>query len=176
MVSRFLTDLSPVRTQFHLTVGMVIGISVTFLIPHASVVANLLPSVTMTVTTSGSYLGINVPPCLRIWDVGMSGRNQVLSIERSYIFHLFFRRVPGIPHIYTNVENPPPAQVLTEIWDPSVRIVISLDQHLGVFHWSHPGGFFFPLLCRVLLDVTQGRPATKRHCTRGFFQRARLRR
>jgi hypothetical protein len=73
-VGRFLTDLSPVRTHSHRTVGMAIGISVTFLIPHASFVANLLPSVTITFTASGSYLGTSVPPCLRIWEGRMSDR------------------------------------------------------------------------------------------------------
>ena len=180
MVGRFLTDLSPVRTHGHRTVGMDIGMSVTFLMPHASVVAFLPPSVTMTVTISGSYLGTSVPPCLRIWDEIMSDRDNVRRTEYSHIFHLLFRRVSGIPHIYTNIENRPPAQVLADIRGFSVRIVIFLDQHFGVLHGSHLRGLFFSLLYRYyrvfpLLDLTKGRLATKWHCRRGTFRGARLR-
>ena len=179
-MGRFLTCLSPVRTHSHRTVGIVIGISVTFFIPHASVVANLLPSVTITVTTSGSYLGTRVPPCLRIWGGRVSDERQVWDHERSYIFHFLLRPVPSVPHVDPNVENLPPAQVLTDIRDSSIWIAEFLDQHLGVLHRSHLGGFVFPLLRRyrrvlLRLDPTKSGSATKRHCSGGTFRWTSLR-
>lgn len=89
MVGRFLTDLSPVRTHSHRTVGMVIGMSVIFLIPHAFDVDSLPTSVTMTVTTSGSYLGTNVPPCFRICDGRMNCWGQVLILN-ALTYSIFF--------------------------------------------------------------------------------------